>query len=208
MLQIIMLVVGVYYLYRLATLSNLGLEFGFPPEILAQWRAHKKHQYVWGIVAGWGSLVASLIALFAVQAATRKCYTSYYYNFCDDGDADTAFVWMVVVTAIVLIGGIVLSIMAGNKAKALEQQARAMGMVATFAAQPGWPQPPAAQPGWGTPPTAPQWGAPPPPTPQWPQPPAAQPGWGTPPTAPQWGAPPPPPPPAAPPPPTPGPKAD
>jgi uncharacterized membrane protein len=171
MIQIIMLVVGVFYAYRLLNLGAAGMKFGMHPEALVQWRAYKKRQYVWGIAAGWGSLVLGLGALFIVTAATRQCVNALGYNYCAS-NSSAANVWMILVTFAVLIVGIILSVMANNKAKALERTG--MNPNGAPMAQPGWGQPP-VQPGWGQPPAAPQ-----------------QPGWGqppTPPAPPAWGAP-------------------
>jgi hypothetical protein len=188
MIQIIMLVVGVYYAYRLLTLSSAGLNFGMHPEALIQWRAQKKQQYLWGIAAGWGSLVLGLGAMFVVTATTRTCaFGDYCYS-----DTGAASVWMLLVTLAVLIVGIALSVMANNKAKALQRTG--MNPFGGQGVQPGWGQPPVQQPGWGQPPVQqPGWGQPPAAQPGWGQPPAAQPGWGQPPVPaapPAWGQPP------------------
>jgi hypothetical protein len=61
MLQDIMLVVGVRYVFQLLTIGRSGLKLGLPPEVLVEWRARRKKQYLWGIAAGWGSLVAGIL---------------------------------------------------------------------------------------------------------------------------------------------------
>jgi uncharacterized membrane protein len=191
MIQIAMLVVGIYYAYRLMNLSSAGLNYGMHPEALVQWRAHKKTQYLWGIAAGWGSLVLGLGALFAVTAMTRQCVTFVNYCYSDTG---AAFGWSLIVTVLVLGVGIALSVQANNRAKALERTG--MNPYGAQTMQPGWGQPP-VQPGWGQPPVQPGWGQPPV-QPGWGQPPA-QPGWGQPaaPQPPAWGQPPAPPAPPA-----------
>jgi hypothetical protein len=182
MIQIIMLVVGVYYAYRLLNLGSAGLNFGMHPEALIQWRAQKKAQYLWGIVAGFGSLALGLGAMFVVTATSRRCvYSDYCYS-----DTSAASLWMILVTLVVLIAGIALSVKANNKAKALERTG--MNPLGSQLVQPAWGQPP-VQPGWGQPPVQPGWGQPPV-QPGWGQPPVQQPGWGQPPAQPGWGQPP------------------
>jgi hypothetical protein len=178
MVQIIMLVLGVYYLYKLINLSSAGLNLGLPPEAVFQWRAARRMQYIWGIAAGWGSLVLGLAALFMITLTTRQCFGADLGlgDICWS-DTNTAFLAMLGVTAVVLVGGIALSVMAGNRAKAIEARGVPSFAYGVPAGQPAWGQPP-AQPGWGQPP-AQVWG----------QPPAPQ-GWGQPPAQPNWGQPP------------------
>ena len=123
MVQIVMLVVGVVYLFKWYNLGSAAQKLALPPQALAEWRSQRKKQYIWGIVAGWGSLVLGLIALFGVLATTKHCYDFGFSTgaICDNGDSDSANGAMIIVTLIVLIGGIILSVMAGNKAKAIEQ---------------------------------------------------------------------------------------
>jgi hypothetical protein len=47
MLQDIMLVVGVWYVFKLLTIGSSGLKLGLPPEVLVEWRAQRKKQYLW-----------------------------------------------------------------------------------------------------------------------------------------------------------------
>ena len=72
MIQIIMLVVGVVYLVKLMTMNSAGMRLGLPPEVLAEWRGQRQKQYLWGIAAGWGSLVVGLIVLYVVTQMTRS----------------------------------------------------------------------------------------------------------------------------------------
>jgi hypothetical protein len=175
MIQIIMLGVGIYYLYQLTQLGRAGFNLGLSPDLLYQWRAQRRQQYLWGIVAGWGSLIGSIVALVAVMAMTQRCY----YGYCASDD-DAAAVWMIVVTLVLLVGGIVLSLVARNKAIAIERLGRPYGYGAPMwgqPAQPAWGQ--LAQPAWGQPPAQPAWGQPPA-QPAWGQPPAQAPSAGPP----------------------------
>ena len=176
MFQAIMLVVGVYYLLRLVTLGSAGVNVGMPPEVLQQWRGQKRRQYIWGIVAGWGSFVFGLILL----STTFNICQQNVYN-CTSAQALEVTVMVFVMTLPVLLGGVLLSDRARRKAKTLQRGTSAS--VQPGWPQPGWPQPGAypsapAQPGWPQPgayPSAPA-------QPGWPQPGAypsapAQPGW-------------------------------
>jgi hypothetical protein len=140
MLQVIMLVVGVWYVYELLTLGSSGLKLGLPPEVLVEWRAQRRKQYLWGIAAGWGSLVAGIL--------TSVGMTPSYPTTTDVARAQLA---MIVVTAIVLIVCLALSIAASRKAKSLEQQRTGFGYgmpgYPPTAGQPG-ADPAAAQSGW------------------------------------------------------------
>ena len=161
MLQVIMLVVGVWYLYELFTLGGSGSKLGLPPEVLVEWRAQRRKQYLWGIAAGWGSLVAGILTSVAMTP-----------SYPTTTDVARAQLTMIVVTAIVLVGCLVLSIAASRKAKSFEEQRTAFGRgmlgYPPTAGQPGgYPAP--AQSAW-YPPAA---QAPAPAQPAW-YPPAAQ----------------------------------
>jgi hypothetical protein len=130
MLQLIMLVVGVYYLIKLLTLGSEGQKFGMPPEVLFQWRAQKQRQYIWGIVAGWGSLVVG----FAFILVMDPCYTGR----CTTAEATNALLVVLGLTAVVLIGGIVLSMRARSKATQLQTRpAFAAQMPNAYGSMPG-----------------------------------------------------------------------
>src|ERR1035437_7740890 len=135
MLQVIMLVVGVWYVFELLTIGSSGLKLGLPPEILVEWRAQRKKQYLWGIAAGWGSLVAGIL--------TSVGMTPSYPTTTDVARAQLS---MIVVTAIVLIGCLVVSIAASKKAKSFEQKWTSLGY-----GMPGAYPPAANQPRLGLP---------------------------------------------------------
>jgi hypothetical protein len=131
MLQVIMLVVGIWYVFELLTIGSSGLKLGLPPEVLVEWRAQRKKQYLWGIAAGWGSLVAGIL--------TSVGMTPSYPTTTDVARAQLS---MIVVTAIVLIGCLVVSIAASKKAKSFEQKWTSLGY-----GMPGAYPPAANQPG-------------------------------------------------------------
>lgn len=116
MLQDIMLVVGVWYVFQLLTIGRSGLKLGLPPEVLVEWRARRKKQYLWGIAAGWGSLVAGIL--------TSVGMTPSYPTTTDVARAQLS---MIVVTAIVLIGCLVVVNAASKKAKSFEQKWTSLG---------------------------------------------------------------------------------
>jgi hypothetical protein len=118
MLQIILMVLGVVYLFKLlmmnkSTGSNLGLE----ADALAQWQSHRRWQYIWMIVAGWGSaafgIVVGLIA--GVVMGARGGLTQ--------DDLFTLQIVITILSIIVIIVFWVLSSRQEKKAKALERQA-------------------------------------------------------------------------------------
>jgi hypothetical protein len=136
MLQIIMLVVGVWYVYKLLTMGSAASKLRLPPEALAEWQAQRKRQYLWGIVAGWGSLVAAVIT------ASATINPNGYYS---TSDALNAEIPELVVGLIILFGGIFFSIRADRRAKTIERGAASSGY-----GMPG-AYPPPAQPGEGQP---------------------------------------------------------
>jgi len=173
MIEILVFGGGLYFLVKLLTSGNSGPTMAVPPEILVQWRHHKKTHYIWGLIGTWGAVVLGLVVLFVVMATTRKCYDfgiAGYSSYCTDGDGATAGVAAIAVILVVLALGLILSWQANQRAKALELMYRPPML--------GWGQP--QQPAWGQPPVQPGWGQP-----QQPQ----QPGWGQPPVQPGWGQP-------------------
>jgi hypothetical protein len=154
MVQIFMLVVGVWYVYKLLTMGSAASKLQLPPEVLAQWRAQRKRQYLWGIAAGWGSLVATVIT------ASATINPNGYYTA---SDALNAEIPVVAVGLIILFGGIVLSIRADRRAKSIERGAAnsGYGMPGAYPppAQPG-AYPPGWQPGAYPPPAKPDEGQP------------------------------------------------
>ena len=173
MIEILVFGGGLYFLVKLLTSGNSGPTMAVPPEILVQWRHHKKTHYIWGLIGTWGAVVLGLVVLFVVMATTRKCYDfgiAGYSSYCTDGDGATAGVAAIAVILVVLALGLILSWQANQRAKALELMYRPPML--------GWGQP--QQPAWGQPPVQPGWGQP-----QQPQ----QPGWGQPqqPGQPAWG---------------------
>ena len=173
MIEILVCGGGLYFLVKLLTSGNSGPTMAVPPEILVQWRHHKKTHYIWGLIGTWGAVVLGLVVLFVVMATTRKCYDfgiAGYSSYCTDGDGATAGVAAIAVILVVLALGLILSWQANQRAKALELMYRPPML--------GWGQP--QQPAWGQPPVQPGWGQP-----QQPQ----QPGWGQPqqPGQPAWG---------------------
>jgi hypothetical protein len=131
-----MLVVGVWYVYKLLTMGSAASKLPLPPEVLAEWRAQRKRQYLWGIAAGWGSLVAIIIT------ASATINPNGYYTA---SDALNAEIPEFAVGLIVLFGGILLSIRADRRAKSIEREAANSGY-----GMPGG-YPPVAQPGEGQP---------------------------------------------------------
>jgi len=113
MVQIVFMVLGIVYLFKLIGLGKAATTLGLPPEILAEWRHERTRQYVWGIVAGWGSFVVSLI----VASATID--PAGYYT---QSEVLAAEMPSLLAGLAVLIVGIVLSVRAGGKAKAIERQ--------------------------------------------------------------------------------------
>jgi|ERR1035437_8502193 hypothetical protein len=132
-----MLAVGVYYLIRLFTLGSDGAKFGMTPEVLNEWKAKKRSQYIWGIIAGWGSAIAYFVYLFLLD----PCFRGY----CSRGDLASSTLVGLFLTVVILIIGIVLSVRGGRAAKRLQSTGQAAW------GQPGaYPQGPAPA-GWGQP---------------------------------------------------------
>lgn len=113
MLQLIFMFLGIVYLFKLIGLGNASTKMVLPPEALADWRHQRSHQYVWGIIAGWGSFVVS----FVVAKATMD--PDGYYT---QSDALAAAIPSLLIGIAILVVGIVFSMGAGRKAKAIEQQ--------------------------------------------------------------------------------------
>jgi hypothetical protein len=138
MLQLVVMGIGVFYVFKLLTLAGASAKLGLPPDQLITWRALRQRQYGWGIAAGWGSFVVGLV----VASATTG--NRVYYS---QSSALQAQIPTIVITAIVLVGGIVLSARAGRKATAIQSGGSA--------AHPR----PGAIPGWNSGPQAPAWPA-------------------------------------------------
>ena len=123
MLQIVVMILGIVYVFKLAGLNKAAANLALSPEALAEWKDSRTRQYVWGIVAGWGSFVLSYIVLKATLDPNG------YYN---ESDLLAAEVPGLLVGLTVLIVGLVFSVRAGTRAKNIEQQ--------VIDAPPGYPQ--------------------------------------------------------------------
>ena len=214
-LELPLLILGIFYIYKLAQLGSDGLTFNMPPDALQAWRGEKRMQYIWGAIAVFGSFVIGVIGYFMYAATTTTCARDYYYNSNSCGSGGSVAILLLGVflaPLIVLIVGFVLAWMASSRAKAIQMQASptSYGMPGGYPVQGGWPQqaggyPPATQSGWpqqpgAYPPPPAQPGAYPPPTQGgWPQqpgaypPPSGQPGAYPPPPSQPGDYPPPPP---------------
>jgi hypothetical protein len=176
-LVIPLLVLGVFYIYKLTVLKADGLKYGMPPDVLEAWRGNKRMQYIWGIIAIFGSGAISIIGFFAYVVTYPSCTSSYNsytytYNSCDNlqtgGAVAILIVGWILAPLVVLVVGLVLSWMSSSKAKALEAQGTpvAYGMPGAYppampgayppAGQGGWPQQPGAYPPPPPPPVDPQ----------------------------------------------------
>jgi len=96
-----MLVVGVNYLYRLYKMGSTAAKLELSPDERDRWRSHRRSQDLWGIVAGWGSLVLYIVFI----AYVSSCATSH----CTSGEAANATLPGVVLSVVVLFGGMILS---------------------------------------------------------------------------------------------------
>jgi len=114
MLQLALMVLGVVYLFKLIGLNGASANLALPSDAVAQWKHERTRQYVWGIVAGWGSFVVS----YMIFKATLD--PNGYYN---QSDLLADEVPGLLIGLAILIIGLVLSVMAGKKAKAIEAQA-------------------------------------------------------------------------------------
>lgn len=112
MLQIIFMVLGIVYAVRLIGLSKAGTNLGLAPERLVEWRNLRRRQYIDGIVAGWGSLVATIVvAKLTIDPA----------GYTTQKEVDAANLPPLLVGIAVLIIGMVGSIRADRRAKAIEK---------------------------------------------------------------------------------------
>jgi len=114
MLVLALMVLGVVYLFKLIGLNGASANLALPSDAVAQWKHERTRQYVWGIVAGWGSFVVS----YMIFKATLD--PNGYYN---QSDLLADEVPGLLIGLAILIIGLVLSVMAGKKAKAIEAQA-------------------------------------------------------------------------------------
>jgi hypothetical protein len=70
MIQLIFMVVGVVYLFKLIAMNkNTGSHLGLDADTLAKWQGHKRTQYAWMIAAGWGSFAVMLVVAAAIGMA-------------------------------------------------------------------------------------------------------------------------------------------
>jgi Na+/melibiose symporter-like transporter len=69
MIQIIFMVIGVVYLFKLIGIEKTGSRLGLDAETLAKWQGHRRKQYLWMIAAGWGSFVIALVITIVIGAA-------------------------------------------------------------------------------------------------------------------------------------------
>ena len=197
-LELPLLALGIFYIYKFTTLGADGLKLGMPPDALQTWSAQKRMQYIWGIVAVFGSFAVSFISYFLWAATLRTCYG--YYDTCDAGGNAVILLLGVFLAPLVVLGVcLALSWMASGKAKAIQVQSSPFGYGMPGAYPPpmqgGWQQPgayPPPMPGAFPPPPG-QPGAYPPPMPGAFPPPPGQPGGYPPPPGQPGGYPPPPP---------------
>ena len=170
-LELPLLILGVFYIYKLSVLGTEGLKYGMPPEALQAWQGHKRMESIWGIIAIFGSFVIGIIGYVAYALTiSTSCSDNYYYSrTCTSNGGSVAVLLLggMLAPLVLLVVGMVLSWMAHSKANAIRLQSSPAGYVMPGAyppAQGGWPQQPGAYP----PPPA-QPGAYPPPPPDDPQ---------------------------------------
>jgi hypothetical protein len=111
MIQLIFMVVGVVYLFKLIGMNrNTGSELGLDEETLAKWQGLRRKQFIWMIAAGWGSFGVTLATGALIGAAIEL-------------SRDNAMVAQIAVLAIGLItmfSCYSFSSRAGKKAKEIE----------------------------------------------------------------------------------------
>ena len=72
MLQIIFMVIGTFYLFRLIGLNGRAVKLTIDePDSIARWRFHRRRQYLWMIAAGWGIAVVSIVVSAAISATVQ-----------------------------------------------------------------------------------------------------------------------------------------
>jgi len=132
MIQIIFMVLGVVYLFRLIGMNKqTGSHLGLDEAALAAWQSHRRKQYIWMIAAGWGSLAVSFVAGFLAGAVVAVMSGG---ELTRDG-ATVAQIATLVISLIAMLSCYAVSSGAGKQAKELE--ARAVSVIAS--AQPGNP---------------------------------------------------------------------
>jgi hypothetical protein len=114
MLQLALMVLGVVYVFKLIGLNGASANLALPSDAVAQWKRERTRQYVWGIVAGWGSFAISYIVFTATLDPN---------GYATESDLLAAETPGLLVGFAILVIGIVLSVMAGKKAKAIEKEA-------------------------------------------------------------------------------------
>jgi len=115
MIQLIFMVVGVVYLFKLIALNGkTGSNLGLDAETLAKWQGHRRKQYIWMIAAGWGSFVMMLVAGVVVGAMMAAG------GNVTEGGAFGAQIGVTVVGLIVMGSCYSVSSGAAKKAKELE----------------------------------------------------------------------------------------
>ena len=120
MLQIIFMVIGVYYLFRLLTMNPMtGARPGLLGPALVEWQRTKRREYIAMIIAGWGSFAVNI----AVDVALAPSG-----GFAADSDAMSVMLLSLVAGLIVLVAGGVVSYRAHQKCKDLELRATVAAM--------------------------------------------------------------------------------
>jgi hypothetical protein len=115
MIQLIFMVIGIVYLFKLIGLNKRsGSHLGLDAESLAKWQEYRRKQYKWMIGAGWGSFGVSILITAIIHAMTESGS-----RITQEG-AVGAQIAIVVLTLIVMIGCYSVSAKAGREAKALE----------------------------------------------------------------------------------------
>jgi len=72
MLQLIFMVIGAVYAFRLAGINGRAARLKVvDPEAVARWRSHRLRQYLWMIAAGWGIAILSISVSAAISASVQ-----------------------------------------------------------------------------------------------------------------------------------------
>jgi hypothetical protein len=127
--QIILALWSAYFLFRLFTFGGHERRLGLSPESLAAWRAARQKEYLWGLAAAWGVVVAwiALPIEFASFASMQEGEGVAY------GAAFLTLGIFFPTVAIAFFGCMALSLRAGRKARLLESQWAAAGSVSAEA---------------------------------------------------------------------------
>jgi len=116
MIQIIFMVIGVVYLFKLVSMTkNTGSDLSFDAEKLANWQSHRRQQYIWMIAAGWGSAAVSFgLGILAVAVLNASGQLT-------QENASAAQIVVLVISLIVMFSCYRVSSSQAKKAKELER---------------------------------------------------------------------------------------